>query len=82
MELVGGSGTNRIQFIDEGYLCITECLAYASHTFYIELNLEEVSANLFIRTQGTCVEETLEQELKQNINKEETMEKDEEKKVC
>ena len=72
-----GSGANRIQFIDEGYLFITECLTYASHTFYIECNLEEVSAELFIRTQGTCVEETPEQELKQNINKEETMEKNE-----
>ena len=32
---------------------------------------------MFIRTQGTCVEETLEQELKQNTNKEVIMEKNE-----
>ena len=37
----------------------------------------EVAASLFIRTNGTCVEETPKQELKQNINKEETMEKNE-----
>lgn len=35
----------------------------------------EVDASFFIRTNGTCVEETLEQELKQNSNKKETMEK-------
>ena len=35
----------------------------------------EVDASLFISTSGTCVEETPKQELKQNINKEETMEK-------
>lgn len=39
--------------------------------------LEEVDASLFIRTNGTCVEETPEEELKQNINKEEIMEKNE-----
>ena len=37
----------------------------------------EVDASFFIRTNGTCVEETPEEELKQNINKEETMEKNE-----
>ena len=40
-------------------------------------DLEEVDASFFIRTQGTCVEETPKQELKQNTNKEETMEKSE-----
>ena len=50
---------------------------FLSSTSFRESSLEEVSAELFIRTNGTCVEETLEEELKQNTNKEETMEKNE-----
>ena len=49
-------------------------MQFSEYSGYFE---QEISAELFIRTNGTCIEETLEQELKQNINKEETMEKDE-----
>ena len=44
---------------------------------YKDKNLEEVDADLFIKTSGTCIEEIPEQELKQINNKEETMEKNE-----
>lgn len=50
---------------------------FTSSPLFKGSDLEEVDASVFIRTQGTCVEETLEQELKQNNNKEETMEKNE-----
>ena len=50
---------------------------FATSSLFNASILEEVDASLFIRTNGTCVEETPEQELKQNINKEETMEKNE-----
>ena len=65
-------------FINKAYLTSSMIIQYCDteELFKVKRN-EEVDATLFIRTNGTCVEETLEQELKQNINKEETMEKNE-----
>ena len=59
-------------FIKDNYL-----YRFTTSSLFKESSLEEVDASFFIKTQGTCVEETLEEELKQNINKEETMEKNE-----
>ena len=72
---VGGDFTPSL--LDKEYLMIRDVITWDDKKRFCELNLEEISAELFIRTQGTCVEETLKQELKQNINKEETMEKNE-----
>ena len=75
---IGWSGKDfTLILLDKEYLMIREVITWDDKKRFCELNLEEVSAELFIRTNGTCVEETLEQELKQNINKEETMEKNE-----
>ena len=64
--------------LDKEYLMIRDVITWDDKKRFCELNLEEVSAELFIRTNGTCVEETPEEEeLKQNKNKEETMEKNE-----
>ena len=61
--------------MDKEYLMIHDVITWDDKKRFCELNLEEVDASLFIRTQGMCVEETPKQELKQNTNKEETMEK-------
>ena len=63
--------------LDKEYLMIREVITWDDKERYYIKDLEEVDASLFIRTSGTCVEETPEQELKQNTNKEETMEKNE-----
>ena len=63
--------------LDKEYLMICDVITWDDKKRFCELNLEEVSANLFIKTKGTCIEETPEQELKQNINKEEIMKKNE-----
>ena len=66
--------------LDKEYLMICDVITWDDKKRFCELNLEEVSANLFIKTKGTCIEETPEQALKQNTNnknKEETMEKNE-----
>ncbi len=62
---------------DKEYLMIRDGITWDDKKRFCESNLEEISAELFIKTQGTCVEETPKQELKQNINKEETMESNE-----
>ncbi len=75
---IGWSGKDfTVILLDQEYLMIRDGITWDVITRFCELNLEEISAELFIRTNGTCIEETLEQELKQNINKEETMEKNE-----
>ena len=75
---VGGDFTPAL--FDKEYLMICDVITWDDKKRFCELNLEEVSANLFIKTKGTCIEETPEQALKQNTNnknKEETMEKNE-----
>ena len=69
----------QVSYLEQKYLYIFDTYIIFGETlnFFKEHSGEEVSAELFIRTNGTCVEETPEQELKQNINKEETMEKNE-----
>ena len=69
---------SNISHIHQKYLFINKkFLTYCdTEEFFKEKKSEEVDANLYIRTQGTCVEDTPEQELTQN-NKEETMEKNE-----
>lgn len=77
---IGWSGRRaQISHLKQKYLYIFDPYITFGETlnFFKEHSGEEVSAELFIRTQGTCVEETPKQELKQNINKEETMEKNE-----
>ena len=73
------TGYFEVQHLHSKYLFINKvCLTYCdTKEFFKDKGNEEVSANLFIKTKGTCVEETPEQELKQNTNKEETMEKNE-----
>ena len=68
-----------VKHLNKKYLCIAEVITWGNiEDVYNDKDLEEVDASLFIKTQGTCVEETPKQELKQNIkNKEETMEKNE-----
>ena len=63
--------------LDKEYLMIRDVITCDDKKRFCESNLEEISAELFIRTNGTCVEETPKQELEQNINKEETMENNE-----
>ena len=72
---VGGDFTPTL--LDKEYLMIRDVITWDDKKRFCEIDLEEISAELFIRTNGTCVEETPEEELKQNINKEETMEKNE-----
>ena len=78
---IGWSGKDfRLILLDKEYLMIRDGITWDDKKRFCELNLEEVSAELFIKTNGTCVEETPEEELKQNtnnINKEEIMEKNE-----
>lgn len=69
--------TSKIDLTNKVYLLIYTNIRWCFEHEYYDSSLEEVSAELFIRTQGTCIKETPEQELKQNINKEETMEKNE-----
>ena len=71
----------KVEYAEMPYLIVRDKRLYykdkmqfSEYRGYFE---QEVSAELFIRTNGTCIEETLEQELKQNINKEEIMEKNE-----
>ena len=73
------AGIFEVQHLHSKYLFINKVyLTYCdTNEFFKKKGNEEISAELFIRTRGTCVEETLEQELKKNFNKEETMEKDE-----
>ena len=72
-------GKNQIMYLEQKYLYVYgSYIAFGdSLEYFKEHSLWEVDADLFIRTQGTCVEETPKQELKQNINKEETMKKNE-----
>ncbi len=73
-----------MQHLTREYLFIKDIISWGTmqvynrkqHT-YKDKNLEEVDASFFIKTKGTCIEETPKQELKQNTNKEETMEKNE-----
>ena len=75
---IGWSGKDiTVILLDKEYLMIRDGITWDDKKRFCELNLEEISAELFIKTSGTCVEETPKQELKQNINKEETMEKNE-----
>lgn len=75
---IGWSGKDfTLNLLGKEYLMIRDGITWDDKKRFCELNLEEVDASFFIRTNGTCVEETLEEELKQNINKEETMEKNE-----
>ena len=69
--------TSKIALTNKVYLLIYTNIRWCFEHEYYDSSLEEVDASLFIKTKGTCVEETLEQELKQNTNKEETMEKNE-----
>ena len=62
----------KLIYIHDNYL-----FRFTTSSLFNASTLEEVDASLFIRTNGTCVEETPKQELKQNINKEEIMEKTE-----
>ena len=73
------TGIFDVQHLHSKYLFINKAyLTYCDFgEFFKEKGNEEVSAEVFIRTKGTCVEETPKQELKQNTNKEETMEKNE-----
>ena len=71
----------KVEYAEMPYLIIRDKRLYykdkmqfSEYSGYFE---QEISAELFIRTNGTCIEETPEQELNQNINKEETMEKNE-----
>ena len=72
-------GIFEVQHLHSKYLFINKAyLTYCdTEEFFKEKGNEEVAASFFIRTKGTCVEETPKQELKQNTNKEETMEKNE-----
>ena len=75
---IGWSGKDfRLILLDKEYLMIRDGITWDDKKRFCELNLEEISAELFIRTNGTCIEETPEQKLKQNNSKEETMEKNE-----
>lgn len=69
--------TSKIDLTDKVYLLIYTNIRWCFEHEYYDSSLEEVDASFFIKTQGTCVEETPKQELKQNTNKEETMEKNE-----
>lgn len=72
-------GIFEVQHLHSKYLFINKAyLTYCdTEEFFKEKGNEEVDASFFIRTNGTCVEETPKQELKQINNKEETMEKNE-----
>ena len=75
---LGWSGKDfRLTLLDQEYLMIRDGITWDDKKRFCELNLEEISAEVFIKTKGTCIEEIPKQELKQNINKEETMEKNE-----
>ena len=63
--------------LDKEYLMIRDVITCDDKKRFCESSLEEISAEVFIKTSGTCIEEIPEQELKQNNNKEETMEKNE-----
>ena len=71
------TGSKKVLLEHKQYLIIRDCISWDDKERYFDKDLEEISAELFIRTKGTCVEEIPEQELKQNTNKEETMEKNE-----
>ena len=56
---------------DKKFLCIDDYLTWEDVDFNFEVNLnEEVDASFFIKTKGTCIEETQEQELNKNIKEE------------
>ena len=71
--------TSKIDLTNKVYLLIYTNIRWCFEHEYYDSSLEVVDASLFIKTKGTCVEETPEQDLKQNNNnnKEETMEKNE-----
>lgn len=71
------SGSMQVCLEHIKYLIILDSIEWDYEARYYTKALEEVDASFFIRTRGTCVEETPEQESKQNQNKEETMEKNE-----
>ena len=71
------TGSKKVWLEHHQYLTILDSISWVDKERYYLEALEEVDASFFIRTKGTCVEETPKQELKQNINKEETMEKNE-----
>ena len=75
--IIWKSGSNKVLLEHKQYLIIRDCISWDDRERYFGKNLEEVNASFFIKTKGTCVEETPKQELKQNNNKEETMEKNE-----
>ena len=77
-DIVWCSGDRSVMFTHKPFLYISMEITFGDKMeSFKENSNEEVDASFFIRTQGTCVEETPEEELKQNINKEEIMEKNE-----
>ena len=63
-------GKNQIMYLEQKYLYVYgSYIAFGdSLEYFKEHSLWEVEASLFIKTKGTCVEETPEQELKQGRN--------------
>ena len=59
-----------IQFTDKSYLFIDDWITYSTEMYFTEHYFEEVDAKFFIKTNGLCIEENQEQELKQNIKEE------------
>lgn len=53
------SGTGNVQLIDKPFLFIDECISFVGedeYEYFLEEKNEEVSAELFIRTDGSCIE--------------------------
>ena len=73
---IGWSGTGfTVILLDKEYLMIRNDIKWDDKERYMDNNLEEVDASLFIRTNGTCVEDLLSKTYKEL--EEETMEKNE-----
>ena len=64
------SGSNQVWLVYKQYLIIRDYISWEDKDRFYRNNLEEVDAKFFIRTNGSCVEENQEQELKQNIEEE------------
>ena len=61
-----GSGDRSIILLNKPFLHVSTEITYGDNDRLFEVDShEEVDASLFIKTQGTCVDETPEQELKQ-----------------
>lgn len=73
---IGWSGVGFTSILlDKEYLMIRNDIKWDDKERYVDKNLEEVDASLFIRTNGTCVEDLLSKTYKEL--EEETMEKNE-----